>query len=1573
MSLKKRLRWLFKFLLFLLVVLVVLVLLAPLVASSGFARSWALGKVNESVPGELSVEKWDLGYLSPIRAEGVSYVDETGKKMADVESLELSYGLMDYFRRDTKELEIKLTKPAVVVPLPSDSATPETEGSEGGGEIPWDKLPKKAKLVIVDGRVGLEQRGSDTPRDYVTDFDCTALMDRPASTVTLDGKLQAVDGGETGIDGTFELPPEDTFEVGKIAANVEMNGSRLNLSPLLAYGGDVSTAVPGGALTLGHSLRMSGLVGGAMQANGGINIRDLQLTGGSLGVDVAKMPEGMIQFDVSRQGDHVSVSQFEVKSPFVNGNLTADIKRLPDLGEGPLAVPELLERLFATRGTAGGILKVDLQEIFAQFPKTLSVLPELVIEQGTVELSLDGTSFTDDNQRLVAKLGVQEDLIALDTTTNRRKRLGKMFLNVDAGRSSDGTPTATAILQAPFAAANASATAEAAVIDVKRLDLGALQSQIGQFVDLGHLDLSGAGQLSAEITGLQNDFKHVRITQTAFDNLTVRMDGNTFLDQDFITDLELEGQVNEKTMSVIGLNSTVKSTLGNIQASAKEITVPEQGLPQLKDLALGGSLTMSRIGQLAGSLGALPDGLEVRGGNVTFALQADVQDNEVRVNKGEFAARDLDLRKDGIPIQEKVILERLQLVAKLDEPLEVRDVDIGLGSTMGGISGTLERFVMGESGPPEEIRGLAATGNVSVPRLLRLAQALGGLESDVQVTGGMLNFEAQAGMNGRVIDVPTLFANLQDFEMRKDGKVIKEPFSQVEARITMHPDTKRTDVRDVVLKLDVDRVGNSAMEARMNSLAIRDPGGPGQFVDMDLKVDGKLEKLTEKLGALGLMPDGMVVSGESDIEADLRVEGPQALLTLKQAGVKNFQYAQADGKQVLDPLLSLSDGATIVHNLETGDTNVQDLRLSGGFGFVNVPRVSVNTKDTADGLSVDLNVQTELGRLSEYLSGFVSLPPNLQLTGDASLTGEAEMLAAGPLLKLSGGIDGLIITDTGKQKRLFADPRVDVTLQGRVENPTGRIIIERVSLDAKPLTANLGGELTGEGDSQRVDLTGTWAMDLEEVAKLVQVNTGMDLELTGNRNKTRQDNIQFSANTANLLESFSLQAGVWADTFGLMGVRATNAFVDVDLKNGEGGATISADLRDPDNPTGGGGKIRFQPFFSKNELGQRYEVEVKPGRVLDNVVLSQSMASEMLAKIHPLFRNSTVTGGRIGLNIDQALIPFDASEYKNGLLRQEIAMRGAVPLSGVRLEANGWMRQILDFAKIREREFGLNDVDMRFAVQRGVVSGSQLKLRVEDVPITMSGAYRLADQHAAYDVAVTLRGSRLPNEMQRYTDEFTFLIPVSGPADNPKVDIAGAVRQALSGAATSIAKKEIGDQLEKALGDKLGDGIGKQLGENLGTNLGGVIGGGAGDLLGGLLGGRPAGAGGGGSNRLNPRDFIPRDTGGIGGTVPADPPGTQRRSTAPAPLFPPGTAPAQPRLSDVQPAPAASARDPRSTAPAPLFPPGTAPAQPRVPDVPPPPQNPQAAPAPQPPASLEDQLKNEAIRGAGQLLEGLFR
>jgi hypothetical protein len=139
--------------------LIVLVLIAPTLLSMGWARALVLSQVNGRVNGNVEIKDWSLGWLTPVRVNGIIVNDQSNRQILQLPQLTTGLTLLDIVRGKYSLGQIKVEGLDVLVSREADgsinwqhvaktsgSATPSPAAGKGAEPT---KLPDVSGEVIL--------------------------------------------------------------------------------------------------------------------------------------------------------------------------------------------------------------------------------------------------------------------------------------------------------------------------------------------------------------------------------------------------------------------------------------------------------------------------------------------------------------------------------------------------------------------------------------------------------------------------------------------------------------------------------------------------------------------------------------------------------------------------------------------------------------------------------------------------------------------------------------------------------------------------------------------------------------------------------------------------------------------------------------------------------------------------------------------------------------------------------------------------------------------------------------------------------------------------------------------------------------------------------------------------------------------------------------------------------------------------------------------------------------------------------------------------------------------------------
>lgn len=495
---KKTGKKLFKWALALAVVLIVLVFfLLPMYVSSENGRKFILAKINSTVEGTTDFADLSMGWLRGIKVEDFSFDDKAGRIAVRVKQIatkphyhKILFGHLSFGQTTIDQprvrINLKAEQPSDYVPDPK----PQTDGPPKVAAFAFalvsDIVVSDGSLRITDAQAGtaeisrINSRVSLRPPGHQTSFDLDMVVVAKAgeSKIHADGRITPA-RGKTGwsLKGT-------TGDV-----NVEIDDLDIeSLAPFFALAG-VEVRTKGrisadlkGEIKDGKLENLAGTVRG----------KDLDITGPSLKGDRIRTSDLSVDVKLTRKDQTLNIDNLKIKTDWadltVKGAVPTTLKSFEDF----LGVDSDYD-LQAT-------FDCDLAAVMLQMPATLGLKEGVKISSG--RLTGDIKTSTKAGKRQIRG---NASLAGLKGTVEEKQVALTQPVNLTALISSDKTGITFDELNisASFATFDCNGTTELLKYHAD-VDLQKLQSELGQFADLGEYRMAGQlisdGQVSIKET-----------------------------------------------------------------------------------------------------------------------------------------------------------------------------------------------------------------------------------------------------------------------------------------------------------------------------------------------------------------------------------------------------------------------------------------------------------------------------------------------------------------------------------------------------------------------------------------------------------------------------------------------------------------------------------------------------------------------------------------------------------------------------------------------------------------------------------------------------------------------------------------------------------------------------------------------------------------------------------------------------------------------------------------------------------------------------------------------------------------
>ncbi len=466
-----------------LVLIVSVVLLVPAFVSSEKGRRMILARINDSIDGKADFADLSMGWLKGIKVANLSFDDNAGRISVRVEriSTKPSYGSilagnLSFGQTviDKPHVEINLEDREVAEPGRSDDKAPAS-GVTGPIVLPI----KRIDLVLNDGNVKVTDPTSGTielsrinsqvnlqPPGQQTDFDLKMAVSQPdkASDIQVAGHVTPKRKTGWSLKGTS----------GNLT--VEVNDLDLeSLGPIFALAG-VDIQAKG---VLGCDVKSTLKDGRLENLTAGIKAKNLDVTGDKLKGDRFRTAGLDISVKLNRSDETINIDTLQIESDWAS--VTAS-------GTVPTTFESVSDFFQADSSyDLKGNLSCDLAAVLSQMPKTLGLKEGTQVTSG--RLTADVETSTEAGKR---RIRANATLAGLEGIVEGKKAALSESIIAETLISSDKTGITLDKLDitAPFARIACAGRTEALNYDA-RADLAKLQSELGQFIDIGEYRMSG--------------------------------------------------------------------------------------------------------------------------------------------------------------------------------------------------------------------------------------------------------------------------------------------------------------------------------------------------------------------------------------------------------------------------------------------------------------------------------------------------------------------------------------------------------------------------------------------------------------------------------------------------------------------------------------------------------------------------------------------------------------------------------------------------------------------------------------------------------------------------------------------------------------------------------------------------------------------------------------------------------------------------------------------------------------------------------------------------------------------------
>lgn len=552
--------------------------------------------------------------------------------------------------------------------------------------------------------------------------------------------------------------------------------------------------------------------------------------------------------------------------------------------------------------------------------------------------------------------------------------------------------------------------------------------------------------------------------------------------------------------------------------------------------------------------------------------------------------------------------------------------------------------------------------------------------------------------------------------------------------------------------------------------------------DLSVALSADLERTALLLGALGVLPDDLELAGQADLQ--IRGAGDAQRLTLEEGRLRVSNLRLRSGEREESEEELTADFNAVIQPAVRA-IQLTDTRLGGSFGELVIPQLIQGDWATApSGLRVRLQPNLVLERLQPWieLAGGTSLPVQVsgRLAGSAEITCSSATRIQGVLNTTLASLRVVRDRETVLQEDQV---RLQGTLLADLEGPS----LEVADLQLRSSLADLDGSAAyrTHDDWTDLQLKGQAGLRLEPLGEALQAASGLAISMRGASTIPIELETRWQgAFWPNALRAGTGRAQLPIEHLEGWGLHIEQVEIPLQLEN----SLLTTRIRGMVNQ----GRIEIDPVVDFHDPIPVLKLGSVPA-TLAGVELNGEIADQLLGRIHPVFSEAALVGGRMDLSLRELWWPLAPDRRNQG------KFGGRIAFADLQLRATGSWYEMMDTLKISERDMVIGSRHIDYQCRNGRIACSPTQIRIRDVEIVLSG-YLGLDGSIDYIAEVPITRELVGGEIYDYLDGKTLKVPIRGNVEDPDFGLHVLVNAAadLAGeAAAKLIEEKAGDALRK--------------------------------------------------------------------------------------------------------------------------------------------------------------------------------
>jgi len=467
--------------------LLVLVWLLPSIVAHSFLLRWVLGMAAADLKGTVRVESASLGWFSSIVLRGIEIRDEQDQPLLQAAEFSIDKSLLRLLWNTSALGKLRLEQPRLSVVSRGDGSN--VEDALANYFAPSEKPPWKGTLVLeaVDGSISITDQGS---RQTAQLENFALLLDMSAGTngpMHLQASAAIADPQHPGrLAAELHLgQPEVQNQPAAAAAATELSLSAAEV-PLAA----LQSLLARCAVSVQLTGRLSGQFRTRWEGEGDaaktsmevdLTADELTLAAAALGTDRVRLARARAACQIVWQQDRIRIEKSALECDAATASLSGTLLLGKDLAES--LFDSALHQAYQVEA------QLDLARLAAMLPNTLRIRKETQITAGEVSLSLSGGQ---EAQGMTWRARLEAaDLKAVEQGRPLAWER-PILLILNAHNGPQGPVVEVFQCESDFLKVQATGTLQDLAASAS-FNLKQLADQLGQFIDLGGIELAGSG------------------------------------------------------------------------------------------------------------------------------------------------------------------------------------------------------------------------------------------------------------------------------------------------------------------------------------------------------------------------------------------------------------------------------------------------------------------------------------------------------------------------------------------------------------------------------------------------------------------------------------------------------------------------------------------------------------------------------------------------------------------------------------------------------------------------------------------------------------------------------------------------------------------------------------------------------------------------------------------------------------------------------------------------------------------------------------------------------------------------